>query len=128
MTTTDLNSSRFTFASIGLGNAVVTDAKLCENTLVVTTHTADGFQLYIIRLDIRGCQVGQIHSQPFNDGEVTSLYLWQRSDILYAVACLWRDKAVYLDFHCVTDRFPVKSIPLQDRKFESCHHILCAAN
>lgn len=116
ITMTDVNSYRFTFASIGLGNAVVKDAKLFENALVVTTHTEDGFQLYIMELDIRGCKVKHVCQQPFSDGEVTSLSLWQRSGVLYAVACVWRDKTVYLDFHCVTDRVFVKSIPFQDRK------------
>lgn len=116
MLMTDLDSSRFTFASIGLGSAVVTDAKLYEDSLVVTTHTEDGFQLYTVQLDIRGRQIKQVQNQTFNDGEVTSLSLWHHAGILFAVACLWRGKAVYLDFHCITSRVPVKSIALQDRK------------
>lgn len=115
---TDLDSSRFTFASIGLGSAVVTDAKLYEDALAVTTHTEDGFQLYIVQLDIRGRQVKQVQTQAFHNGEVTSLSLWHRSGALYAVACLWRDKAVHLDFHCITSSLPVKSIALQDRKWD----------
>lgn len=118
MVLTDLNSSRFTFASIGLGNAVVTDAKLYEDALVVTTHTEDGFQLFVVQLDIRGRQVKQVQNQPFSDGEVTSLSLWQRSGVLHAVACLWRDKAVYLDLYCVTGQLLVKSIAVQHRKLE----------
>lgn len=95
---------------------MVTDAKLYEDALVVTTHTDDGFQLYTVQLDIHGCRIKQVQSQSFNDGEVTSLSLWQQAGVLHAVACLWRDKAIHLEFHRVTERSPVKSVALQDRK------------
>lgn len=95
---------------------MVTDAKLYEDALVVTTHTDDGFQLYTVQLDIRGCRIKQVQSQSFNDGEITSLSLWQKAGALYAIACLWRDKAVHLEFYRVTDRSPVRSVALQDRK------------
>lgn len=127
MKLTDLNSSRFTFASIGLGSAVVTDAKLYEDALVVTTHTDGGFQLYVVQLDIRGCRIKQVQSQSFNDGEVTSFSLWEKGGALYAVASLWRDKAVQLEFHHVTERSPVRSVAVQDRKLHSryCQYMCC---
>lgn len=91
---------------------------LCEDALVVTTHTEAGYQLHVIQLDVRKYTARRLRSQSFVNGEVTALGLWKhpgRSNV-NAVACLWHDKAAYLEFHSVTSDVFVGPIAVHDRE------------
>lgn len=111
-----LDSARFSFTQLGLGDAVVTEATIEGNALAIASHTAGGFQLHAIKLDVLNLHAEYLYSESFTEGEVTSFGICQFGSKVYAVACLWWDKAVYLDFYCLTDRERVKTISLQDRK------------
>lgn len=88
---------------------------------MVTTHTEAGYQLHVIQLDIRDYRAYTarlIRTQPFDSGEVTALGLWEHpgQGTVYAVACLWRDKAVYIEFHSLTSDLSVETLAVHDRK------------
>ncbi|CAN8103139.1 unnamed protein product [Discula destructiva] len=109
-------SACLSLASLGLENAVVTDAMLWEDALVVTTHTDAGYQLHLFQLDVRDYTAKRIRTSSFVNGEVTALALWQDpgGTGLYAVALLWREKAAYLEFHSITSEVSVEPILVTD--------------
>lgn len=115
-----LNSAEKHLTEFNLGHdAVVTDAAVEGNDLVIITHTTEGFQLHAIKLDILKFEAEFLYSEPFTEGEVTCFSLHQLSGKTHAVACLWWEKAVYLDFYCVTDRRRAGTISLKDREWIS---------
>lgn len=72
--------------------------------------------MHVVKLDILSLQAKYLYSESFTNGEVTSFHLFQLAGKIHAVACLWWDKAVYLDFYSITDQERVKTISLQERK------------
>lgn len=97
---------------------MITDAMLWRDALVVTRHTEAGCRLHVIQLNIREHIAKGLRTQTFDSGEVTALGLWQPPGqaAVYAVACLWRDSAVYLEFHSVTSDLPIETLAVHDRK------------
>lgn len=110
------NRSQFSFASLGLENAVVTDAALARDFLAVISHTGSKFQLHVIKLNIETLQVELLYTIPFNQGEVTAFSLCEIAEKIYAVTCLALGKAVFLDVYCITHQERITSVSLNDCK------------
>lgn len=114
------HSNRISFAQLGLEDAAVTDATIKGNALAIASHTGGIFQLHAIKLDVLKLQAEYLYSESFTNGEVTSFDICRLEGKVYAVACLWWEKSVCLDFFCLTDRERVRTISLEDRKCK-CH-------
>lgn len=113
----DINSAEISLTKFDLGHdAIVTDAAVESDFLAIITHTTDGFRLHAIKLDVSKFEAEYLYSEPFERGEVTCFGLHRLSGKTYAVACLWWEHAVILDFYCVTDRRRAHTFSLKDRK------------
>lgn len=101
---------------LGLGGAAVTDATIQGNILAVTSHAENVFELHTILLDGPTLEAQCLHREAFK-GEVTCLGLCNIAGKPYAVASLWWNSAIYLDFYSIQDKEHVKTIPIQSRKY-----------
>lgn len=116
------DSNQFSFSSLGVGSAAVTDATIQGNQLAITSHSANDFELHIILLDGSRLEARHLHKETF-EGEVTCLGLCDIGGKTHAVACLWWNSAVYLDLYSVQDKEHVKLIPIQSCEYASFLHI-----
>lgn len=107
-------SAQFAFSSMGLGDAVVTDAALQGNMLAVISHTSSGFQLHVMKLNVMDFQAYTLYNEPIIEGDVTAFTLCRLGGKEYAVICLWLDEGVHLAFYCITDGQHIKTTPLQE--------------
>lgn len=85
--------------------------------LAVTSHAENVFELHVILLDGSTLEAHHLHRETF-EGEVTCLGLCNIGGRAHAVACLWRNNAVYLDLYSIQDKAHVKTIPMQSGKWE----------
>lgn len=101
---------------MGLHEAVVTDATIQGNMLAVTSHVSNIFELHTVLLDGSNLEAHHLHRETL-EGEVTSLGLCNIGGRAHAVACLWRNNAVYLDFYSIQDKAHVRTISMQSREY-----------
>lgn len=102
--------------SLGLGGSAVTDAAVQGNILAVTSHVENIFELHTILLEGPTLEARHLHKETF-EGEVTCLGLCNIGGKAHAVACLWRNSAIFLDLYNIQDKQHVKTIPIQSRKY-----------
>ncbi|KAK7743196.1 hypothetical protein SLS53_004281 [Cytospora paraplurivora] len=105
-------STQYSFGTLGLGVAVVTDATLEGDLLAVTSHTDKDSDVHIIKLDVHSLQAAYLYKERLK-GEVACLSLCRIGGKMHVVAGLWWNKAVYLDFCCISDRKRVKSFTIR---------------
>lgn len=100
------------FASLGLGSAVVTDASLEDDILAVTAHTDNAFQLHFIKLNPTDQEAQYMYSEAISYGEVTALSLYTMAGKIHAVACSNLGNAVLIERFCITNQTRDETIPL----------------
>lgn len=105
-------STQVSFATLGIGYAVVTDATLEGDLLAVTSHTDNESDVHMIKLDLQSLQAEYLFKEQLN-GEVACLSLCRIGAKMHIVAGLWWNNAVYLDFWCVPDRKHVKMVTIR---------------
>lgn len=85
--------------------------------LAVTSHAENVFELNTILLDGSNLAAHHLHRETF-EGEVTCLGFCNIGGRAHAVACLWRNNAVYLDLYSIQDKVHVKTISMQSSKYK----------
>ncbi|POS79152.1 hypothetical protein DHEL01_v202453 [Diaporthe helianthi] len=80
--------------------------------LAVTSYADNIFELNTMLLDGSNLEPRPLHRQIF-EGDVKSLGICNIGGKAHAVACLWRNNAVYLDLYSIQDKTHVKTISMQ---------------
>lgn len=109
---TPAQSRHVSFASLGLGSAVVTDASLQDHILAVTAHVNNAFQLHFIKLPTNQEEVQYLYSEAIGYGEVTALRLYPMAGKIYAVACSNSGNAVLMERFCITEQTRGQAVSL----------------